>query len=116
MQLSGLHERGTVFDLAAVADELWASARTQPAGRAARTVVATTSQRVTVIALVDGAELSEHQPPTSATLQVLSGSLRLHSTGEIRDVAAGQLVAIPPQRHRVTATSDTVFVLTVALR
>jgi quercetin dioxygenase-like cupin family protein len=112
----GNHERGVVYDLAAVATELAAAAREHPSGRDARTIVATTSQRVTVIALNDGAELSEHQSPPSATLQVLSGSLRLHAGDDTWDVAAGQLVGIPPQRHGVTATSDCVFVLTVALR
>lgn len=110
------HERGVVYDLAAIAAELAATARDHPSGRDARTIVATTSQRVTVIALNGGAELSEHQSPPAATLHVLTGALRLHAGDDAWDVAAGQLVGIPPQRHGVTATSDSVFVLTVALR
>jgi len=106
---------GTVA-VESVATELLEEARRNHSRRAARTVVSGTSQRATLIALVEGAELAEHDAPGAATLQLLVGSARLHTRSKEWVLAAGQLVAMPPQRHALTALTDTVVLLTVALR
>ena len=106
---------GSVVDLVDVGEGLLRDARNQPARRAARTIMASTVMRSTVIALLDGAEMHEHASPPAATLQVITGEVRLVVGDGEHGLRAGQLVRIPPQRHGVRALSDAVILLTVAL-
>ena len=104
--------------LTAIADELLGQARSAPAGRAARTVYGGASHglRQTAIALIEGSELSEHESPGEATLQVLTGHVRLTSgLGEV-EASAGDLAAVPEQRHALRALADSVVLLTVRVR
>jgi mannose-6-phosphate isomerase-like protein (cupin superfamily) len=104
-----------VISLTDVGEGLLRDARNQPARRAARTVMASTVMRSTVIALLDGAEMNEHASPPAATLQVVTGRVQLVVGDEQHDLRAGELVRIPPQRHGVRALADAVVLLTVAL-
>ncbi|TCP45099.1 AraC-like protein [Tamaricihabitans halophyticus] len=108
--------RGDVVVVSTLAGELLAEARENPAGRAARTVVSGTSQRATVIALIAGAELSEHQAPAAATIQVIAGQVWLYTAAREWRLTEGDLVAVPPERHGVRAEDDAAVLLTVALR
>jgi quercetin dioxygenase-like cupin family protein len=105
-----------VVALGALGSELLAEARQASSGRAATTVATGPSQRATVIALVEDAELAEHDSPPAATLQVLAGSVRLLSAQQEWLLRAGDLVPVPPFRHSLTANADAVVLLTVALR
>ena len=58
-------------------------------------------------------ELGAHDSPPEATLQVLIGRVRLVGAGRSWELVAGDLIAIPPERHSVSALDDSVFVLTV---
>ena len=104
-----------VVALGALGTELLAEAREASSGRAATTVATGPLQRATVIALVEDAELAEHDSPPAATLQVLAGSLRLISAQQEWLLRAGDLAPVPPFRHSLTANSDAVVLLTVAL-
>ena len=104
-----------VVALLALGGDLLEEARQVSSGRAATTVATGTQQRATVIALVEDAELAEHDSPPAATLQVLTGSVRLVSAQQEWLLHAGDLVAVPPFRHSLTANSDAVVLLTVAL-
>ncbi len=104
-----------VISLTDVGEGLLRDARNQPARRAARTIMASTVMRSTVIALLDGAEMNEHASPPAATLQVVTGRVQLVVGDEQHDLRAGELVRIPPQRHGVRALADAVVLLTVAL-
>ncbi|MGH3760776.1 cupin domain-containing protein [Actinophytocola sp.] len=99
-----------------LATDMLEEARGQHSRRVARTLVTGTSQRVTLIALAGGAELAEHGAPSAATLHVLHGQVVLHTHDRRWELDAGQLIAIPPQRHGLTAVSDAAVLLTVALR
>lgn len=99
-----------------LAAELLPQAREHHSHRAANTLVTGTSQRVTLIAMAEGAELGEHDAPPAATLQVITGRVRLHTHDRDWLLGTGQLVAIPPQRHGLTALADSAVLLTVALR
>jgi len=99
-----------------LATELLAEAQRHTSRRSSRTLVAGTSQRATLIAMARGAELAEHDSPPAATLQVITGTVRLHTHGDEWIVASGHLAVIPPQRHGLTALTDAVVLLTVALR
>lgn len=91
-------------------------AREAHAGRSAETVYGGHDHmlRQTMVALTGGTELAEHENPGEATLQVLSGRVRLGGGDTEWELAAGELVEIPPTRHNLEALEDSVVVLTVA--
>ncbi|WNG90106.1 cupin domain-containing protein [Mycobacterium sp. ITM-2016-00317] len=70
--------------------------------------------RQTVIGMLAGSELGEHENPGEATLYVLKGSVRLVSGDQHWDARAGDLVFIPDARHSVVAQTDAALLLTVA--
>jgi quercetin dioxygenase-like cupin family protein len=111
-----MNNRGGIVSVESLASELLEEARGHQSRRAARTVVSGTSLRATLIALTEGAELGEHDAPPAAMLQLVVGTARLHTRGQEWVLATGQLVATPPERHGLTALTDTVALLTVALR
>ena len=104
--------------LHALAEEHLEAARTADAGRSAHTTYGGQEHRLrqTLIALVAGRRLGEHESPGEATLQVLRGSVRLHAGDQTWDGRAGAHVVIPPARHDLEALEDAVVRLTVALR
>jgi len=104
-----------VVALGTLAADLLEQAREHPSRRAAHTVVSGQLQRATVIALAQGTELAEHDSPPAATLQVITGRVRLH-TGELEWLMeAGDVVRIPPTHHALDALTDAAVLLTVAL-
>ena len=104
-----------VTSLTALREELLAAARLAPARRAAATVHGGHDARLrqTAIALLAGVDLAEHDSPPDATLQVLSGRVRLQGQGRSWELVAGDLADIPPERHALAALQDSVVVLTV---
>lgn len=70
--------------------------------------------RQTVIALVKGATLAEHENPGEATVQVLQGRVRLASGGQSWDGRRGDLIIVPDARHSLEALEDSAVLLTVA--
>lgn len=102
-------------DLHETAASLLAAALRSRARRAATTVYGSrdTVLRQTLIALAAEAELGEHDSPPEATLQVLSGRVRLIGDGRSWTLTAGDLIPIPPERHSVSADEDSVFLLSV---
>jgi quercetin dioxygenase-like cupin family protein len=98
-----------------LAGRLLETAHAHASQRAAETINSGASMRATVIALVAGAELAEHESPPAATLQVISGQAMLHSAEQAWLLEAGEVVAIPPERHALSAITDAVVLLTVAL-
>ncbi|MFC3739544.1 cupin domain-containing protein [Paractinoplanes deccanensis] len=99
------------------ADEALA-ARDASSGRGGHTVFGNhaTSLRQTVLALGKGQMLHEHNSPGEATVQVLSGRVRLASADETCDGDTGDLLIIPDARHSLEALEDSVVLLTVAMR
>jgi quercetin dioxygenase-like cupin family protein len=105
-----------VVSLQAIADELQESVGASTAGRAARTLPVPPggSLRQTVLALVAGGSLQEHESPGAATLQVLRGRVRLSADADVWELGVSDLVAIPERRHGLDALADAVVLLTVA--
>ncbi len=104
------------ISLEELADRHLALAREAHAGRSAETVYGGHDHmlRQTMVALTEGTELAEHENPGEATLQVLSGRVRLGAGDDEWEATAGELVEIPPSRHNLQALEDSVVVLTVA--
>ncbi len=104
--------------LTRLGEEQLAAAREAGSGRAAATVFGGREHdlRQTLIALVEGRSLGEHDSPGEASLQVLSGRVRLHAREESWEGAEGDYLVIPPVRHDLEAITDSVVLLTVASR
>src|ERR1700722_11001766 len=103
------------ISLTGLASEKLAEAQQSHSGRAAHSIHGGHAHelRQTVLALLAGHDLSEHDNPGEATLQVLRGHVRLTTGGDSWDGKAGDYVAIPPERHAFAAVEDSVVMLTV---
>ena len=69
--------------------------------------------RQTLIALVAGVTMSEHENPGEATLFVLRGRVRLIAD-DVWDGRSGDMIVIPDSRHSLEALEDSAVLLTVA--
>lgn len=107
-----------IVDLETLATEQLALAHEQPAGRHAITLAGGHEHdlRQTLIAIVGGKRLSDHESPGEATLQVLRGEVALTAGEDEVAMSAGGHLVIPPVRHGLTAVTDCVVLLTVATR
>jgi quercetin dioxygenase-like cupin family protein len=93
-----------------------AAARVASNGRSAGTVHGGHSKilRQTLIALVAGQHLDEHENPGEAAVHVLQGHVRLVAGADTCAVQAGELLVVPDTRHSLEALQDSVVLLTVA--
>ena len=93
-------------------------AKASSSGRSASTVYGGHEHvlRQTMIALVGGQRLSEHENPGEATVHVLHGRVRLGAGEDSWDGSAGDLLVVPDRSHDLEALEDAVVLLTVAKR
>src|ERR1700761_8625171 len=103
------------ISLTSLAAEKLSEAQKSHSGRAAHTIHGGHPHelRQTVLALLAGHDLSEHDSPGEATLQVLQGHVRLSAGDDTWDGKTGDYIAIPHQRHALHAVQDSVIMLTV---
>lgn len=106
------------LSLVATARELTKKAESSGNGRAAETVYGGHEHvlRQTVIALKQGQTLAEHENPGEATVHVLTGRVRLISARTDWEGRAGDLIAVPDERHSLEAMETSAVLLTVAKR
>jgi len=104
------------FSLTAVAREQLASAQRASSGRSAHTVYGGHEHvlRQTVIALVAGQKLDEHENPGEATVHVLHGRVRLVAGHDSWEGSTGDLIIVPGSRHSLEAVEASTILLTVA--
>ena len=104
------------ISLTALARQHLAAAQQASSGRSSHTIYGGHEHvlRQTLMALTAGSALDEHESPGEATLQVLSGRVRLTSATAEWDGAPGDHLVIPPARHGLQAVQDSVVLLTVA--
>jgi quercetin dioxygenase-like cupin family protein len=105
------------LSLDATAREQLKRAVAATSGRAASTVVGGHEHqlRQTVIAMAAGAILAEHENLGEATVQVLSGRVRLAAGEDSWDARTGDLLIIPSTRHQLTALEAAAVLLTVVV-
>jgi len=103
------------ISLTSLASEKLAEAKKLNSGRAAHTIHGghTHELRQTVLALLAGHDLSEHDSPGEATLQVLLGHVRVTTGDDAWEGKTGDYVAIPRERHALHAVEDSVIMLTI---
>ena len=102
--------------LTALSREQLKLAKSSSNGRSASTVYGGHEHilRQTMIALVGGQRLSEHENPGEATVHVLHGRVRLGAGDDRWDGSPGDLIVVPDRRHDLEALEDSVVLLTVA--
>jgi quercetin dioxygenase-like cupin family protein len=98
-----------------LADEQLEAAQLAASGRSAHTVRGGRQHSLhqTLLALVAGRSLGDHESPGEATLQVLKGRVQLATAENSWEGTAGSHFDIPPQRHNLSAIEDSVVLLTV---
>jgi quercetin dioxygenase-like cupin family protein len=72
--------------------------------------------RQTVIGMIKGSRLGEHDSPGEATIHVLSGRVRLICGPDSWESRSGDLLIVPDARHSLEALEDSALLLTVAKR
>ncbi len=102
--------------LTALGREQIASAERASSGRAAHTVYGGHEHvlRQTLVALVAGQVLAEHENPGEATVHVLHGRVRLTAGEDAWEGSAGDLLVVPNSRHALEALETSTILLTVA--
>ena len=102
--------------LEALAREQLERAGRASSGRSAATVYGGHEHilRQTLIALLAGHSLSEHESPGEATVQVLHGRVRLTAADDAWEGRDGDLIVVPQATHALEAIEDSVVLLTVA--
>ncbi len=105
------------FSLEAIVRAQLNAARTAGAGRSATTVIGGHERalRQTVMALIEGNTLGEHDHGGEATLLVWTGRIRLVAGADTWEGRHGDLLAVPATPHTVEALEDSAFLLTVAM-
>jgi quercetin dioxygenase-like cupin family protein len=103
------------FSLDAIARDQLARAAASSARRSATTVYGGHEHRLrqTVLALMSGASLDEHDSPGEATLIVLTGRVKLQTADASWEGRTGDLLVIPLTRHSLHALADSAILLTV---
>lgn len=102
--------------LTAAARQQLNAAKAASSGRSSHTVYGGHERvlRQTVIAMIAGQLLDEHENPGEATVQVLQGRVRLGAGEDSWEGSPGDLLIVPPARHTLHALEDAVVLLTVA--
>jgi len=102
--------------LIALAHQQLKSAQQSANGRSAKTVYGGHEHvlRQTVIALVGGQALNEHENPGEATVHVLQGRVRMVAGADAWEGSPGDLLVVPEGPHTLEALRDAVVLLTVA--
>ena len=85
-------------------------------GRAADTVFGGHEKtlRQTVIGLVAGTQLAEHENPGESTIYVLRGRVRMLVGEVIWQARTGDLLIVPNARHSLEAVEDSAILMTVS--
>jgi quercetin dioxygenase-like cupin family protein len=108
---------GAVFDLAAADRELRVEDAYELDGHTARTLVREPAMRVVLTVMRAGARIAKHHAPATASIQALTGHIRLELPQQTVDLPAGHLLVMPADlAHDVVAVDDAAFLITIGRR
>jgi len=101
-----------------LSDQQITEARTASSGRTVTTLHGGSDHTLkqVVLTLAAGRELSDHENPGEATLLVIRGRVRLGTASASVEVAEGEYLVIPPERHHLVALTDATVLLSVVAR
>lgn len=104
------------ISIEAFAREHLKAATAGTSGRASGTVFGGHEKvmRQTVIAMLTGISLSEHENPGEATIYVLSGRVRLKAGDDVWEGRTGDFLIVPDARHSLEAVEDATVLMSVA--
>lgn len=107
-------DHGVAYDLTRIGQELRGEEAYAREGQTARTLLRSSDLRIVVIALKAGKTIAEHHANVTASVQTLSGHIRLQLPDRGVDVPAGQLLVLGAGlAHDVYAETDSTFLLTL---
>lgn len=107
-------EHGASFDLPALVEALRAEEPYAREGRTARTLLRAPGLRIVLVVLRGGSTIAEHRVDVAASVQVISGALRLQLPDRAVELHAGELMALGAAlAHDVHARTDGAFLLTL---
>ena len=102
------------FDLASEVTTL-KSRKPWPRKLTSNMLLKTADLRILLISMESGARMEEHHSDGRVSIQVLEGTVRVRIQQQVREVSAGNLLAIDRSiKHDVEATEDSVLLLTIA--
>lgn len=82
--------------------------------RHTKVLAKTESYRILLVSLKKNAQIHEHQVEGRLFLQTLQGEIQIGYGNEKTLLPHGHLITLPPkQTHNVSATQDSVFLLTI---
>ena len=104
------------YSLIGLAAEEISVALNEASGRSICTIHGGRDQtlRQIIVAFAAGHGLPEHQTPGEATLEVLTGHVRLRTADESWEGQIGDYLILPAGRHSLEALEDSAVLLTVA--
>lgn len=104
------------FNLKSESETLIASAHEAAAGRAATTLVKEGALRLTLLALIEGAVLTDHKAPGPVSIEVVSGSVDITVGDHSEHLEAQETLVLGANVvHAVTALTDAAILLTIAM-
>lgn len=105
---------GLTFALEALAEELRSEELYRRDGVASRTLIRTPDLRILLVTLAAGKALAEHQARATASLQTLSGQVRVQLPDRPAELTAGGLLVLGGGLpHDVSAVTASVLLLTL---
>ncbi|MEV7468638.1 cupin [Streptomyces kronopolitis] len=99
-------------DLSALARQQLDDARASAHGRSGHLFLHDGPLRQSVIALIAGTVLDEHNAPPAASLQVLHGRVRVTGPGGGQELTVGQVAMTPRERNGLMALDDAAVLFT----
>jgi quercetin dioxygenase-like cupin family protein len=102
------------FDLALEVEALKAR-KPWPQNLTSKMLLKSEDLRILLMAMETGARMEEHHSDGRISIQVLEGSVRIGIQQQIREISAGNLLAIDRSvKHDVEATQDSILLVTIA--
>lgn len=103
------------FDLTAIDRQLRSEDAYRRDGHTARTLTREPALRIVLVVMKAGARLAEHRAQEIASIQVVTGQVRVALLERSLELAAGRMLVVAPDlRHQVEAVTDSGLLLTLA--